>query len=352
MDSPPKPNDSPVLIVDDERAILDSMKRILERMGYPVTAFNDPIEAVKRLESGDPVHLVLTDKEMPGMSGVELARHALEADPSTVVIMLTGRGDVESATEALRMGMVDYLLKPVDISVLEMAVGRALLQRAQGMYHREMHGKLREEVAIKTEELERQSESLQAMTVASLSALVGLLEARSPFFVGHSQTVSEVAVAIAVELGLSRAEVETMRVAGLLHDIGMVAVPDSVIDKGADLTAEDWAQVRRHPVLAEEVLTPFPHLGAAVDYIVAHHERRDGSGYPAGLTERSIPLGAQILGAAEVYVGLTESRPFREATVSEEALATMRQKEDVWFDGRVLNALEAACGRMGERRRA
>ena len=344
MDSSlPKPHASPILLVDDEPAVLESIKRILQRLGYPVKAFSDPLAARQALESGEPVHLVITDKEMPGMSGIELARHALEADPNTVVIVITGQGDVESAAEALRMGMVDYLLKPVDIPVLELAVHRALLHRAQGMYHRDLYGKLRDEVLVKSAELDRQTARLGEVTVAGLSALVRLLEARSAHFLGHSQAVSDLAVAIAVELGLPPVEVEAIRVAGLLHDIGMVGIPDAIIDKGENLTSGEMARVRQHPLLAEEVLRPFPNLGPAVDYVVCHHERLDGSGYPAGLRGREIPLGAQVVAVADVFVALIESRPFRGATLPEDALATLRGAEDTWVLGRVLDALDSAC---------
>jgi len=337
----PRPDASPVFVVDDDAAVMDSIRRVLERLGYPVRGYVDPRAARESFEAGESPHLLITDKEMPGMDGISLARHALEADPNTVVIMLTGKGDVESAAEALRMGMVDYLLKPVDVPTLEVAVQRALLARAQALYHRDLHGRLRDEVASKTDELERQQKRLEAVTVASLSALVRLLEARSRYFQGHSQAVSDLATAIARELGLPPAEVEAVRVAGLLHDIGMIAVPDAVIDKGEDLTPEEEALVREHPRLAEEVLRPFPHLGMVAEYVVHHHERLDGSGYPDGLRGGEIPLGAQIVGVADVYVALVASRAFRDASIPDDALATLRGAEDYWFAGRVLDALEA-----------
>lgn len=336
----PRPDASPVVVVDDDPAVMDSVKRLLERLGYPVRGFNDPRHARAALESGEPVHLLITDKEMPGIDGIALARYALEADPNTVVMILTGKGDVESAAEALRLGMVDYLLKPVDFSALELAVQRALMARAQAIYHRQLHGRLREEVADKTSEVERQKARLEAVTVASLSALVRLLEARSRHFVGHSQQVSTLAAAMAADLGLPPGEVEAVRIAGLLHDIGMVAVPDAIIDKGDDLDAGEFALVREHPRLAEEILRPFPHLGSAVDYVLYHHERLDGSGYPEGLRGQEIPFGAHVVGVADAYVALVESRAFRDAAIPEDALSTLRGAEDTWFPGRVLDSLE------------
>jgi HD-GYP domain-containing protein (c-di-GMP phosphodiesterase class II) len=121
----------------------------------------------------------------------------------------------------------------------------------------------------------------------------------------------------------------------------MIAVPDAILNKGENLTTAEYARVREHPVLAESVLRPFTHLGAAVDYVLSHHERLDGSGYPRGLGAREISLGAQIVAVADSYVAMVESRPFREAALPDDALATLRGAEGVWFASRVLDALES-----------
>lgn len=339
----PKPADSPITIVDDDPLVLGTLVRGLERLGYPVTAHSDPAAAIAAIDAGSPVHLLIVDKSMPAVDGLTVARRALEVDPSTVTLVITGDADVDSAVEALRIGAVDYLLKPIELEVLQLAVHRALLTRAQALFHREMHGRLRQEVEEKAVELERQKARLEALTVASLSGLVRLLEARSPHFQSHSEAVSRVAVGIGRRLGLGGPDLEAIRVAGLLHDIGMISVPDTILNKGEDLTAEEIEFVREHTRLAERVLRPFTHLGAAVDYVLAHHERLDGSGYPLGLAGRELSLGAQVVGVADVYVALTETRPFRDAVSTEEALSTLRGTEGMWFSGRVLDALEAAA---------
>jgi putative nucleotidyltransferase with HDIG domain len=325
--------------------VLKAFCRSLERMGYPVHGFVSPLEAKAALDGGEAPHLLVVDKEMPGLDGLSLAQHAVEADPSAVAMVIPGRPDVDSAIRALRLGVVDYLLKPLDPGTFEAAVRRAMLARAQAAFHRRVHGKLRDEVQIKTAELERQHAQLERVTVASLSALVRLLEARSRHFEGHSQQVARVAESIARHLSLNPEEVEAVRTAGLLHDIGMISVPDSILNKGEDLTPSEYATVRAHPLLAEEVLRPFTHLGPAVDYVVSHHERLDGSGYPKGLTGKELSVGAQIVSVADVYVALVESRPFREAVTPEDAIATMRGTQGKWFSGKVLDALES--GEMG-----
>jgi putative nucleotidyltransferase with HDIG domain len=169
---------------------------------------------------------------------------------------------------------------------------------------------------------------------------VKLLEARSPHFRNHSQAVSRLSEAMAVSLALPDEEVEAVRVGGLLHDIGMIAVPDDIIDKGEGLTAAELARVQTHTRVAEEVLRPFQNLGSAVDYVLFHHERLNGSGYPEGRTAKHIPLGAQIVGLADAFVALTESRAFREAVTPDDALGILRGAEGQWFASPLLDALE------------
>jgi putative nucleotidyltransferase with HDIG domain len=330
------------MVVDDHPAVLESLTHFLQRLGYPVKGFVDPADARRALEAGESVHLLVTDLAMPGIQGIDLIQSALEADPTTVAIVVTGVGEVESAAEALRLGVVDYLLKPVDLTLLGLAVQRALRTRAQSIFHREAYGRLRADVEIKSAEVERKNAELESITLTSLSALVQLLEARSPHFQDHSQAVSRLAAAMATVMELPSEEVEAVRVAGLLHDIGMIAVPDSIIDKHDKLTDQEFARVREHPRLAEEVLRPFPNLGRAVDYVLFHHERLNGSGYPEGRRSRDIPLGAQIVGVADSYVALLETRAFREAVSEDEAIAMLRGAEGNLLAGKVLDALEAS----------
>jgi putative nucleotidyltransferase with HDIG domain len=331
------------MVVEDDPAVLDLLTRLLQRLAYPVRGFADPTQARDALDEGDPVHLLITDQQMPEIDGITLIRHALELDPSTVAIVVTGLDGAETAITALRMGVVDYLLKPVDVVRLGHSVQRALMTRAQNVYHREAYGRLRDDAEAKTAEIQRQTRQLEAVTVATFSALVRLLEARSPYFRDHSQAVARLAEAMAGSLALPPHEVEAVRVAGLLHDVGMIAVPDAIIDKEEGLTDEELAFVRTHPRVAEKVLRPLRNLGPAVDYVLFHHERLNGSGYPEGRRGKEIPLGAQVVGLAEAFVALTESRAFREAESAEDAIAILRGAEGTWFAGRVLDALEESA---------
>jgi HD-GYP domain-containing protein (c-di-GMP phosphodiesterase class II) len=141
-------------------------------------------------------------------------------------------------------------------------------------------------------------------------------------------------------LDFEPAEVEMIRMAGLLHDIGMIGIRESVVNKRGQLTEEEYRHVQEHVEIGAEILQPLTHIGRTIEYVFSHHERLNGSGYPRGLEGSEIPLGAQAVGVAESYVSLTESRAHREPYDQENALATLRKGSGVWFEPRVIEALE------------
>ncbi len=153
--------------------------------------------------------------------------------------------------------------------------------------------------------------------------------------------------AIAKECHLLPAEITAIQAAGLLHDIGMIAIPDKLVDKPSPLTEEEASQLQDHCWIGADILRPFSHLGPVSDFVLLHHERVDGSGYPNGLKGEKIPLGAQIVGAADSYCAMTEARPFRPADESEVALDRLREGRDRWFVADVIEALEIAVRKRG-----
>lgn len=335
--------DPMVFLVDDEETVVSVLRRILEHGGYRVRGFHDPYVAETAIE-GEPPALLITDRQMPGMDGITLARKAIEVDGDIAVMVLTGAGDVESAAESLRLGLIDYLTKPIEPDALTSAVRRALNTRAQNIFRREAYGWLKEEVARRMQEVREKHEQLERTNVGVLGTLTRILDAKSPFFRGHSEHVARVSAEIARQLELGDEEVELARQAGLLHDIGMIGVSDQIVDKPTSLTADEYATVKAHCRVGADILTPLPHLEPIAEYILHHHERLDGTGYPDGLMGPAIPLGAQIVGLAEAWSALTEDRPHRPALSEAEAIATLRGAEGAWFRPDLITALERAVG--------
>ncbi len=336
--SPAASTESPIFVVDDDEMTVQALVHFLGDQGYQVKGFQDPIVAAEAIRTNHP-QLLITDRKMPGLSGFDLARRALEEDPDISVVILTGSRDVELPIQAFRLGAADYLLKPLDLKEIEETVGRILSRRAQAIFRRGTEERMQEEAKARARELQRKNEELEAVTVGALSALVRIQEARTRHFEGHSRAVANLSERLARELGLPPGEVSSCKTAGFLHDIGMIAVPDRILEKSNPLIPEEAAQVQKHCKTGMEILQPFTHLGPVPEYIFAHHERVDGSGYPEGLTENEIPLGGQIVGVAETFTALVESRPFRPAHSPSVAIEIMGGTAGVWYSQEVLDAL-------------
>jgi len=324
----------PVVVVDDDAAVLKSLQASLTRAGYDTRCFNSPADALVAIRERPP-KVMVTDHDMPGMTGIQLAEQALEIHPEMKVLLVTGAGDEGTATRALRMGFLDYLTKPFELADLHRAVQKALLAYASDEYAVEMDRWLRDEV-------HRQTSLVHEVTIGTIESLLAALEARSPYFRGHSQSVAVSAAGIARELGLDEDVVKEVRTAGLLHDVGMIAVPDAVVNKPSDLSREEYALIKQHCAKGAEILTPMAHLGETITYVMEHHERFDGSGYPTGKKGSAISLGGQIVGLAETWTALTEKRPYRDGMAPMEAMATLSGAVGVWYSRELVEALRAS----------
>jgi len=322
-----------VFLVDDEPDVLRGMQRLLRGAGYETHTFASPTEALEHVDATTPQVLV-TDYYMPSMNGLELIESVHDRNPSVKVILITGAGDERIAQDALRASVVDYLVKPFDAEEFNRVVRGAFLAYARDEYAHRGEARLREEVA-------RQTDLVRSMTLKTLSALLRAQEARTPFFRGHSKAVAQCAVGIARELQLPAEEVSAIRAAGLIHDIGMIAVPDTVVNKSDTLTEEEYAAVRAHPVTGATILEPLDHLGAVRRYVHEHHERLDGAGYPEGKRGDEISLGGQIVGLAEAWTSITEDRAFRSGRSHAEAMGTIAGAGGSWFATDLVEALRA-----------
>ncbi len=191
----------------------------------------------------------------------------------------------------------------------------------------------------RTRELERERKKLEQINVATLGALINALEAKDPDFVGHSIRVAELSATIADHLGLSDDEVEAVRAAGRLHDIGKIGIRDEVLQKRGPLTPEEQEHVRQQVVIGFQILSPLTHLGLVTEYVRSHHEHWDGSGYPDGLAGEDIPIGARIVFAAEIYDAITTSRPYQQTLTEDEALAQMKRLGGTKLDPRIVEKL-------------
>jgi response regulator RpfG family c-di-GMP phosphodiesterase len=333
-----------ILVVDDEAALRNALARFLGKQGYKVALAASGEEALEQLER-ERASLMLLDIRMPGLSGIEVLPRALEIDPDLAIVMLTAVDDATSAAMCMQRGALDYLGKPLELTALERALTRALRRRDTMLQERGITTWLKEEVTLRTQELEGAAERQAELTVATLEALVNALEAKNDYLGGHSARVAAFAATIANELGLPDEEIDQVRTAGRLHDLGMIGIREAVLDKQGTLTEEEYEHVKQHVTIGAQILAPLVHLAPVVSFVKSHHERWDGGGYPEGLAGEHIPLGARIIGGAEVYDALTTNRPYMQSMSPEDAVKRMRELTGQVLDSSVMDALAAAIER-------
>ena len=335
-----------VLVVDDEDPIRNALKKFLTQQQFEVYTAASGDEALAQLKR-HRIALMLCDIRMPGTSGVDLVPHALEAEPDLAILMLSAVNDATSAALCMQRGAMDYLTKPVELADLGRAVQRALKRRDMQLENRQLSSWLKEEVTTRTAELHRERMRLERISTATLEALVNALEAKDPYLRGHSARVADLSATIASQMELSDEEVEQVRVAGRLHDIGKIGTRESVMEKQGPLTPEEYDHVKQHVIIGSQILAPLHHLGSVINHVRSHHERWDGSGYPDGLKGEDIPVGARVIGAAEVFDALTTSRPYQDKLTPEQAVEHMAQLSGRVLDPKVYEALATVVLRRG-----
>jgi len=329
-----------LLVVDDEDSIRAALSRFLSTRGFEVENAASG-QAALRLLGREHFTVMLCDVRMPGMTGLDVLHQALAHDPDLAVVMLTAVNDAVTATEALAGGAFDYLVKPVELNQLEGALERALHKRTLVLEQRRVEHLIRDEVAIRTRELEHEQAALRSLTVSVAETLINAMEAKSIYLRGHSQRVAELSASIADGMSLDADTVEAVRMAGHLHDVGKIGIREEVLNKPGKLTPEEFAHVKDHVRIGMEILAPLQHLGVVLDYIHDHHEHVDGGGYPRGLAGGAISLGGRILCAADTFDALTSRRAYRDPMSPRETVDYLAKSVGQLLDPTVYDVLRS-----------
>jgi len=297
-----------VLVVDDEPSNRELLIAILEADGLEVGIAEDGTSGIAQVTAFDP-DLILLDINMPGTSGLDVC-YKLKSDPDTrliPIVLVTGLSAVEDRVRGLQCGADDFLTKPIERS--------------------ELVARVRSLISLKsfTDELER------AETV--LYALARSIEAKDPYTHGHCERLSQYSVKLGVKLGQAEEQLTALRRAGIVHDIGKVAVPDAVLLKPGRLSEEERVIMQQHPGVGEQICLPLKSFGHVLPIIRHHHERADGTGYPDGLKGPQIPVTAKILQIVDVFDALSTVRPYKAALTADEALKIMNEEvARGWWD--------------------
>ncbi len=327
-----------VLIVDDENNVRDLMTRWLQAGGLSVTSASNAEEALGSVEASPPA-VALCDIRMPGHDGLWLAERIRRRCPETAVIMATGVQDIGPAVESLRQGVVDYLTKPFGRERLHEAVARGLEWHRAAWDARRWRETLEQELEMRRGRLADAMTAVHVDTDDALDAMLSMVTLADREAYSHAHRVATLAQRLGRALGMTDAELATLRQAALLHDLGKLAVPDAILRKPAPLTTEEQAIVRRHPRIGRELVAAVPYLAAAADIIGDAHEWLDGRGYPRGVSADAVPLGARVIAVADAFDTMTRPRVFRDPLPVTDALLELERCTGTQFDPGVVDAI-------------
>ena len=304
-----------VLVADDEEANRNLLADMLRRDGYEVLLAKDGGE-VTRLFATAKVDLALLDVVMPAPNGFEIC-HAIKSDPATrlvPVVLVTGLTSSDDRILGIECGADDFLTKPI--------------------HREELSARVRSLLRLKhfTDEMENAE--------AVLFSLALSIEAKDPYTEGHCARLSKFSVELALALGLPDEQLVALRRAGIVHDIGKVAVPESILLKPGPLTLEERKIMEQHPIVGVRICEPLRSFRQVLPIIRHHHEKLDGSGYPDGLKGDEIPVTARIMTIVDIYDALTTERPYRSALSPTEAFSIMEKEAKMgWWDVRLIEEL-------------
>jgi putative two-component system response regulator len=321
---------STILVVDDEPAVRRLLRQILSTRGYECREAENADEALVQLRD-DSVGLVLLDIKMPGRSGVDLLPEIKADYPDTAIIIATAVSDTNIAIECMKHGAYDYVTKPYNIDQVIIAVGRALEKRKLEIENKDYQQHLEQKVT-------EQTEKIRTSFLNTMTSLAYALEAKDKYTAGHSQRVAQMSEAIARELALPWEDIEKVKLASQLHDIGKIGVRESVLNKPGRLTDDEFEDTQCHPQIGEHILAPVVDDVEILDAVRHHHERYDGTGYPDGIAEGKIPMGARILAVADTFDAMTSDRPYRKAMSIELAANEIKRNAGKQFDSEVVDA--------------
>jgi putative nucleotidyltransferase with HDIG domain len=320
-----------VMIVEDDDPMRQYLEDVLTISGYRCNTFPDSASALSHLSSVEPpVDLVLSDINMPGMSGLEFLRTVKMVTPDLPFILISGACELAIALEAVRVGATDYLMKPAQRGDIVRLVAKHLVGSKVEVKHAlstALHGFL---------QARRLSGGDSAAILEPLFEMLGLKRLET---LQHSQRVSCYSALIAQEAGIDQRMLRAIEIGALLHDIGKAGIPHNVLMKPGPLNSHEWEVMRLHPVIGWELLSGIPGVAEEAQIVYSHHERYDGQGYPRALRAEEIPAGARVFSIADTLDALLSDRPYRSGCTLREARGKICDLSGTQFDPQFVGLL-------------
>jgi response regulator RpfG family c-di-GMP phosphodiesterase len=341
-----------VFFVDDEPNILKAITRVTNKEPYDVFTFNDPRKALAELDKIEAA-VVVADQRMPEMTGTELLEIVKIKYPNTTRMILSGYADITSILSAINQGKIFYFItKPWKGDELKSAITEAInrhhlitenkrlaeLTKRQNQKLLYLNKNLEKKVTERTQKIKQSESQLKEALEGIIHAVALTVEMRDPYTAGHQNRVAELACAIAKVMELSPDQIEGIRLAGTIHDLGKIYVPAEILNRPGKLTPIERELINVHPQVGYDILKNISFPWPIAEIVYQHHERMNGKGYPRGLSGEDILLEARIIAVADVVEAMSSHRPYRPAPGTDLALKEIAKNKGILYDSKVARA--------------
>ncbi len=301
-----------ILIVEDDIHYGEILHDALTEFGYHTLLAYSATGGIDIIKQ-EKLDLVISDLNMPGVNGIELAESVSKMFLDIPFVLLTGTNDLNLVKQALKAGVSDYIVKPINISELPIMIEKNLARKS-----------------MTTPSI--RSDSAPHTLLKALKVLMRALDAKDRYTCGHSQRVAQLATLMGLELKLDAEALYHLQLGAYLHDIGKIGIPDSILKKADSLEEYEHKIARNHPMIGSKIIKEITDISDVISIVRHHHERFDGTGYPDGLKGEAIPLFARIIAIIDAYEALVSHRVYRKGTDKTEALKEIQHNAGKQFD--------------------
>ncbi|HLD90994.1 MAG TPA: HD domain-containing phosphohydrolase [Patescibacteria group bacterium] len=335
----------PILVIDDDQSILAVISTMLSVIGFDnIINATKGVEGIAAFKKYSPP-IVLLDISLPDAMGLDLMDKIKALYPPSQIIIITGNTCNEFVVDALRKGACDFITKPITLEILKHSVTQCLekhdLVRDNQMYQQQLEKLVKERtdnLAATNEKLAVANKDLSSVLYKTVEALSKTMEIRDPYTAGHQKRVTALAIKISEYYGLDESQIEHIKLAGMLHDIGKFYVPQELLVKPTRLSETEFKLLKKHVIEGYNIISDIPFEAPIARMVLQHHERLDGSGYPNGLRGDQISIEAKIISVADVVEAMASHRPYRASLGVTVAIEEIVKGSGKLYDDKVVEA--------------